>query len=146
MEYAMELWYEVVYNSPVYTKDLSSLLPHWIHHSKTSVEYLEISMKICEAYILLGGNHLMKASGLQIVEALGTMLNTVNENGLLVAMKYLDTIACLYHSQFPNSFSPLIKQMVENLLKSYQYRLQKRKGGVCSRFDLNCKLLDWQGP
>ncbi|KAL9688188.1 hypothetical protein QQ045_032605 [Rhodiola kirilowii] len=112
LEDSMLLWKATLSHAPSMVPQLSSCFPCLVEITERSFEYLEISIKIIEDYIMLGGSDFLNMHATSVAKLLDLIVGNVNDKGLLSTFPIVDIlIQC-----FPMEVPPLINSTLQKLV------------------------------
>jgi len=108
LEDGLSLWSAVVHLASSSSPALLSLFSRLPPILETTLEHLEVCMKILETYLLLGMSDFMSAYAASVADIFLKVLGNVNDDGTMFVLRALETLLLL----FPLEAPPLLENVL----------------------------------
>jgi len=130
IEFAMELWHEILQNTPSLSQDLTNLFAAWPHHVTTGIDIMMASLPVVNSYILLATPAFLNKHGDLLKNSLCRLFADVRDEGRVMVVKNIEHLAERLPCQFTKVMEPMISTIIKALLDSAAAASGERKNNA----------------
>jgi len=116
LEDGLALWFAVLHMASGPSPQLFSLYTLLPPVLDNGYEHLEISMKILETYLLLGGNEFMAEHATSVAQLFGKVIGNVKDEGTMLVLRPMQTLLQLFPKEGPALLEPVLATIMGSLL------------------------------
>ncbi|XP_012268880.2 importin-11 [Athalia rosae] len=121
LEDGLELWLALLENAPSSTPPIMDLFRNMPALLETSTENLRLCLYIVQAYVLLSPQEFLGERGAIVVATLGSILGDLRSEGIVMAMRLVETCLRALPHQGAQLIKPLLTKIFESVYKGEEY-------------------------